>query len=50
MNMVESMLDGEWTQPPFTFVLPDKSAYASITEGALLEYSGMMLQSDAGPW
>jgi alpha-glucosidase len=47
MNLVESMLDGEWTQPPFTFVLPDKAAYASITEGALVNYSGMMLQSDA---
>ena len=46
-NTIESMFDGEWTQPPFTFVLPDKSAYASITEGALVNYSGMMFQSDA---
>ena len=41
------MMDGEWTQPPFTFVLPNKGAYASITEGALVNYSGMMFQSDA---
>jgi len=46
-NLIESMVDGEWTQPPFTFVLPNKSAYASITEGALVNYSGMMLQADA---
>ena len=41
------MMDGEWTQPPFTFVLRDKSAYASITEGALVNYSGMVFQADA---
>jgi len=46
-NTIEGMMDGEWTQPPFTFVLRDKSAYASITEGALVNYSGMMLQTDA---
>jgi alpha-glucosidase len=46
-NTIESMFDGEWTQPPFTFVLPNKVAYASITEGALVNYSGMMFQSDA---
>jgi len=45
-NTIESMVDGEWTQPPFTFVLPNKAAYASITEGALVNYSGMMLQAD----
>ena len=47
MNLIESMMDGEWTQPPFTFVLPNKSAYASITEGALVNYSGMVFQADA---
>ena len=47
MNTIESMMDGEWTQPPFTFVLRDKSACASITEGALVNYSGMVFQADA---
>jgi len=46
-NTIEGMMDGEWTNPPFTFVLPDKSAYASITEGALVNYSGMVFQADA---
>ena len=41
------MMDGEWTNPPFTFMLRDKSAYASITEGALVNYSGMVFQADA---
>jgi alpha-glucosidase len=45
-NTIEGMLDGEWTNPPFTFVLRDRSAYASITEGALVNYSGMVFQSD----
>jgi alpha-glucosidase len=46
-NLIEGMMDGEWTQPPFTFILPGKSAYACITEGALVNYSGMVLQADA---
>ena len=40
-------MDGEWTYPPFTFGLRDRSAYASITEGALVHYSGMVFQVDA---
>ena len=43
----ESMMDGEWTLPPLTFRLRDRSAYASITEGALVNYSGMVFQVDA---
>jgi alpha-glucosidase len=46
-NTIEGMMDGEWTNPPFTFVLRDKSAYASITEGALVNYSGMVFQADS---
>jgi alpha-glucosidase len=46
-NTIEGMMDGEWTNPPFTFRLRDKSAYASITEGALVNYSGMAFQADA---
>ncbi len=45
-NAIESMMDGEWTNPPFTFRLSDRSAYASITEGALVNYSGMVFQAD----
>jgi alpha-glucosidase len=45
-NTIEGMMDGEWTNPPFTFVLRDKSAYAAITEGALVNYSGMIFQAD----
>ena len=45
-NTIEGIMDGEWTNPPFTFVLRDRSAYASITEGALVNYSGMIFQSD----
>jgi alpha-glucosidase len=41
-NTIEGMMDGEWTHPPFSFVLRDRSAYASITEGGLTGYSGMV--------
>ena len=34
------------TNPPFSFRLRDGSAVASITEGALVGYSGMVFQSD----
>lgn len=37
---------GEWAAPPLTFKLPDGAGYASITEAALVNYSGMALQSD----
>jgi alpha-glucosidase len=47
MNTIEGMMDGEWTNPPFTFRLADRSAYASITEGALVNYSGMAFQADS---
>jgi alpha-glucosidase len=36
---------GEWAAPPVTFKLPD-GGYASITEAALINYSGMALQAD----
>src|ERR1022692_4378311 len=41
------MMEGEWTNPPFSFRLRDGSAVASITEGALVAYSGMGFQADA---
>src|SRR5439155_10834638 len=37
---------GEWAAPPATFKLPNSAGYASITESALINYSGMALESD----
>jgi alpha-glucosidase len=37
---------GDWAAPPLTFKLPDGAGYASITEAALTNYSGMALQAD----
>jgi alpha-glucosidase len=45
-NTIEGMMEGEWTNPPFSFRLRDGSAVGSITEGALVGYSGMVFQSD----
>jgi alpha-glucosidase len=36
----------EWVAPPLTFKLPANGGYASITEAALVNYSGMALQAD----
>ena len=36
----------EWLAPPVTFKLPENRGYASITEAALTDYSGMALQAD----
>jgi alpha-glucosidase len=37
---------GGWAAPPLTFQLPGGAGYASITEGALVSYSGMGLEGD----
>ena len=37
---------GQWAAPPVTLKLPDGAGYASITEAALIHYSGMALQAD----
>ena len=37
---------GEWAAPPLTFKLGDAAGYASITEAAIIDYSGMALQAD----
>jgi alpha-glucosidase len=37
---------GDWAAPPLTFKLPGGAGYASITEAALVNYSGMALQAD----
>ncbi len=43
---IEEIPRGEWAAPPVTFRLPRNQGYGSITEGALLRYSGMGLQAD----
>jgi len=52
-NDVSSIRAGQWVAPPMTFKLPPspsvedrKGGYASITEAALVNYSGMALQAD----
>ena len=42
---------GEWAGPPMTFALPQRAAYAAITEANLVNYSGMGLESNGrGGW
>ena len=43
---VAQIRGGEWVAPPMTFKLPGGAGYASITEAALVNYSGMALQAD----
>ena len=45
-SAVADIRAGEWVAPPMTFKLPDNAGYASITEAALVNYSGMALQAD----
>jgi alpha-glucosidase len=45
---VEGVQEGQWIGPPMTFELPDRTGYASITEAALANYSGMALQAVGG--
>ncbi len=42
---VAAVRSGEWAAPPLTFKLPRGAGYASITEAALRDYSGMALQA-----
>src|SRR5947208_3695616 len=37
---------GDWAAPPLTVKLPDAAGYAAITEAAVIEYAGMVLQAD----
>ncbi len=37
---------GEWANPPLTAQLPDGRGFISITESALRDYAGMVLQAD----
>ncbi len=43
---IADIQNGDWAAPPLTFKLPNDYGYASITEAALVNYSGMALQSD----
>jgi alpha-glucosidase len=43
---VSEIAAGQWAAPPVTFKLPGNAGYASITEAALFNYSGMALQAD----
>jgi alpha-glucosidase len=43
---VADVASGQWIAPPLTMKLPDGAGYASITEAALVNYSGMALQAD----
>jgi len=37
---------GDWAAPPLTVKLPNNIGYASITEAAIIRYSGMALRAD----
>lgn len=43
---ISELQAGEWAAPPLTFKLPGDIGYASITEAALIDYSGMAFQAD----
>jgi alpha-glucosidase len=43
---VDDIEPGEWIAPPVTYKLPNGTGYASITEAALVNYSGMAFQAD----
>jgi alpha-glucosidase len=45
-NDISNVPVGAWAGPPVTAKLPDGAGYASITEGALVNYAGMGLQAD----
>jgi alpha-glucosidase len=43
---IEDVPEGDWAAPPVTAQLPDATGYASITEAALKNYAGMVLETD----
>lgn len=43
---LRAVAPGDWAAPPVTYRLPDNRGYGSITEAALVNYSGMVLQGD----
>lgn len=44
-RMIEDVATLDWAAPPLTLKLPGSRGYASITEGALVDYAGMGLQA-----
>jgi alpha-glucosidase len=43
---IEDVTEGDWAAPPVTAQLPDGTGFVSITEAALKDYAGMVLQTD----
>jgi alpha-glucosidase len=43
---IADVKEGDWAGPPMTIQLPNGQGYAAITEAALMNYSGMVLQAD----
>ena len=43
---IADVKEGDWAGPPVTIKLPNGHGYAAITEAALMNYSGMVLQAD----
>ena len=43
---IAEVKSGDWAAPPLTFKLPGGTGYATITESALMNYSGLALQAD----
>ena len=43
---IADVRNGDWAAPPLTLKLPNRAGYASITEGALMDYAGMGLRGD----
>ena len=43
---ISELQSGEWAAPPLTIKLPAGTGYASISEGALANYSGMALEAE----
>ena len=45
-KLASEILKDQWVGPPLTFCLPNCSIHASITESAVMNYSGMALRAD----
>ncbi len=43
---IAAVKEGDWAAPPLTFKLPNDNGYASITESAIINYSGLGLQAN----
>ena len=45
-HAIDEVGAGEWVAPPLTVQLPRRAGYASVTESALANYSGLALRAD----